>query len=131
MTREQEVKGRLVEVARRALNQTQSGSMRWRSTDDDDAFIFSGSRTSLIVDFIPRAAEYVLRVLNQNGTAIGELKSEWTLSESDDPWSTPERKAATWNSVLEGLYSAARHSALDVDAMLEATLKDLDDLDTF
>jgi hypothetical protein len=120
VTNEQNFRPQLTKIASAALDQTDKGAMAWRTTDDEDAFLFSGPKSSLIIASVtasnplfPRARILELRVLNNRGTVVETLRAS-----SDDNSS----------ELLRLLYQAARRSALDVDGVLDTTLKDLQEL---
>lgn len=123
------IRERLIEIARASLQRTQDGSMEWRPTDDEAAFLYSGSSTSLIIDYFPQDEQFQLRLLNGRGTVIGTLETEWDPDLSDPtPWG---KTAAPWNEVLATLHDAAKRSALQIDVLLDSTLRDLNEMPPF
>lgn len=123
MTSERPVTDRLHEIATMLLQRTRADAVTWRTTDDEDAFLYSGSKSSLIIDYFPGRDEYELRLLNQRGTVVESLGTAWTSGV--DPWDAPNQPAK-WNKTLEQLHDAARRSALDIDGLLESTLADIE-----
>jgi hypothetical protein len=124
VTNEQDFRPQLEKIASEALEQTHKGMMTWRTTDDEDAFLFSGPKSSLIIasEFrslmglsspFPKTRRVELRVLNNRGTVVETLRA----STGDDSY-----------ELLRSLYEAARRIALDVDGVLDTTLKDLQGL---
>lgn len=119
---------RLAEVARVSLKRTREGVLDWRTTDDEAAFLFSGTSSSIIADFYPRKDLYEIRILNSRGTIVESLRSrEVTVDEG--PWSSVE--PAPWNELLKELHDAARRSALRIDEVLDETLQELNNLGLF
>jgi hypothetical protein len=120
VTNEPDFRPQLRKIASEALEQTHKGVMAWRTTDDEDAFLFSGAKSSLIIasvvarnSLFPKARRLELRVLNNRGMVVGTLRAG-----ADDDSS----------ELLSQLYRAARRIALDVDGVLDTTLRDLQDL---
>lgn len=121
MINEQASTDRLIEVAEALLDKTRKGEVSWRTMDDEDAFLYSGSRSSLVIDFNSRRETFELRLLNQRGTVV-ETLSTAEVSTPTDPWASGP---AEWNDTLAHLHDAARRSALDIDGLIESTLADL------
>jgi hypothetical protein len=121
VTNEENFRPQLEKIASEALEQTHKGVMVWRTTDDEDAFLFSGPKSSLIISSelrsviggFPKTRYFELRVLNNRGTVVETLRT----SASDD-----------LSELLGSLYHAARRIALDIDSVLDTTLKDLQGL---
>lgn len=120
MSTDRTLEERLVSIAQAALEQTKSGQMAWRTTDDEDAFLFSGSRTSLIVDVYPAQNRFQLRVLNPRGTSVAELDGTY------EPFSPDRAVGNQTYDLLENLHDAARRSALDIDVLLDSVLADVE-----
>lgn len=116
---------RLHEVAQRLLAETLNGNVDWRTTDDEDAFLYSGSSASIIIDYFSRNDSYSMRILNSRGTLVEELRSE---SAPEAPWGTSTPAAgAAWNETLSSLHNAARRRALNIDTLITSVLRDLDE----
>ncbi|MEV0803929.1 hypothetical protein AB0I34_39990 [Kribbella sp. NPDC050281] len=131
MSTEKSVNDRLHELAKKSLERTLAGQISWRTTDDEEAFLFAGAKSSLIVDKWRDSdgdLSYVLRLLNPRGTLVESLQTAYVgePTRADDPWAGKTFEPARWNETLELLYDAARRSALDIDAVLDAALNDLD-----
>lgn len=120
MSRDQTLQERLMQIAQASLEQTRSGQMSWRATDDEDAFLFSGSSTSLIVDAYPGLTKFELRVLNTRGTSIAELDGMYASS------APPHEGQNRVYDLLGSLHDAARRSALDIDVLLDSALADVE-----
>ena len=125
MTTDKPVTDRLFEIAAMLLNKTRSSALTWRATDDEDAFLYSGSKSSLIIDYNPGQDEYELRLLNQRGTVVESLTTAWEVVQNPSPWEDANRPAK-WNDTLMQLHDAARRSALDIDGLLDSTLADIE-----
>jgi hypothetical protein len=123
MARDPHVHQRLVDLAKNLLKRTQDGKISWTATDNDTAFLFSGTSTSVRIStyFDNEGESYTeLSFLNSRGTVVDSIRDEYHQVSSG--W-----EAADWNEVLDDLYYAARRDALDVDTMLDDFLADLED----
>ncbi|WP_433535358.1 hypothetical protein ACQPZK_25400 [Micromonospora sp. CA-249363] len=123
MSRETDIRDRMVQVAQNLLQQTLEGRARWSTTDQEDAYLFSGSRSSVKIEFYEDHDEgsvCKMSLLNQRGTLVQALKTELI-----PPTGTGPYEPADWNEVLERLYDAARREALDIDDLLDSVLDDL------
>jgi len=116
---------RLIEIARTALDRTQAKTIKWKTTDDEDTFFYSGLKTSLVADYFPRLGAYELRVLNSRGTAIASIKLE------PDTFDMSSMDGGVDYNILRDLHAAARESALDIDGTLAAALDELLDVPPF
>lgn len=129
MTWEQTVAEKLLEIARTALAQTRESKVNWRQMDDEFSFLFSGSKSSLIVDLHPREDRYELRLLNPRGTVVESLVLEKPVTVTD-PWGDKapippsDAEVANWE-LLRDLHEMARRNALDIDNLMDAALADL------
>lgn len=123
------IEARLFQLADRALAQTRAGVMAWRQTDDPAAFIFSGTKTSLIIDYYPRTKRYELRVINEDGRVVEELgRRPVEEVSSDDPWGAQDQNRRSQEyELFSNLHDAARRSAFDIDALLDSAFADVAD----
>jgi hypothetical protein len=124
MNRDQHVHQRLVDLAKSLLKRTEDGNISWTTTDNESVFLFSGTNTSV------RVSSYIdddndmrtkMSLLNSRGTVVESLESEFRRGPFD------EVQPAPWNQTLNDLYHSAKRSALNVDAVLDDLLADLDD----
>jgi hypothetical protein len=122
VTEQDDQEARLIQIAEVALGRTAAREMKWRMTDDPDAFAFSGSTTSLVVDHYPQSDVYELRVLNSRGIVVSTLRKDF------DPFSDNQAHDSDIRSMLKHLHEVARKSALDVDGTLDAALAELNSL---
>lgn len=131
MTLASETNDRLAKIAELLLKQTRSGVAAWKPTDDEGAFYYMGSKSSL---FISNSEDQDgddnvrLRILNDDGIEVGELRSAW-VSRDPDPWDASQRNygPGKFNGLLEDLFEAARRSALRIDEVLDSLYQDLSD----
>ena len=100
---------RLLEIVDALQHQTEVGHIKWQTTDDDEAFLYSAGSTSILVDTSALAApqKYWLKVINERGAEVERL-----VGSPDDPWDDKGNK-------LMALYTVARRSALSVDEVLD------------
>jgi hypothetical protein len=110
---------KLLDLATQALASTESGAMSWKETDDPDLFLYSGARTSLMIDKFPDSRRLVFKVLNDRGRIVEEVSR---MPNPSDPWG----EGALQYEVLQNLHAAARRSALQIEATIEQAFADLD-----
>lgn len=123
MTESQNSTARLIKLAIQAFDRTENGSLSWAETDDPDLFLYSGSRTALMIESEANQNLYRFKVLNDRGRVVEEV-SRWRgqLTGNADPWDDPNVEY----EALKKLYESARRSALQVDATIEQAFQDLD-----
>ncbi len=125
MSEHSSIPDRLMFLAQRCLDQTLQGVISWRTTDDINAFLFSGSKTSIIIDLFPQSSEYEFRIVNDRGVIVEELLRA-PQPDADDPWVTDtQTKLRQQYEILEALHDAARRSALNIDELLDSALDDV------
>ena len=115
---------RLSRIVSVLILQTQSRNVQWSTTDDDEKFLYTGSGSSILVDtnrtLTPQP--YWLKILNERGTVIENLHVM-----SGNPF---VEDGALESQVVE-LYELARRSALQIDAVLDGVLEELEALPPF
>jgi hypothetical protein len=118
-----DTQSRLAQLGDTLLKQTQAGAIEWRATDDEQAFLYRGSRGSIIVrrEWNERAerSNCFLTVLNTRGTEIESL-GEGTVKNEQG-----RVVAAGHNKMLRELYQHARRSALKIDEVIEGLLEEV------
>lgn len=116
---------RFLETVEQLASRTQSGNIKWKKTDSEDTFLFSGSKSSVIVTkWNDRDGDPMVRVsiLNSTGDEIGRLESEYL----HNPWNETTRYTdGENNALLEALWESARRTALNIDEVLDSLLDDL------
>lgn len=122
MTELESLELKMTEILRSSLARTVEGVMKWRTTDDEDAFTYSGVSTSLVIDLWPESGKIQLRVLNARGTVVATL-------ESTPPGPLDEDVRSKRYSMLVSMHDAARRNALNIDGVLTAALEELAALD--
>lgn len=115
---------RMLKIAKALLTQTTNGNITWQATDDPEAFLYSGSKTSIIIDTNNKRAPqpFWLKILNQNGTVVETLYAVQVFGDDDTK--------ANYE-LLKALHSLARRNALKVDAVIDGVLQELEDLPPF
>jgi hypothetical protein len=111
-----------VRLIRRLIEKTNAGEVRWEATADDEvyqaAFPSYGVRVERRHDRWQNETEgYVVYVLNQEGTAVDEMRDE-NFVEADFGRSPFLQ--------LQDLFQGAKRTALGADQALDAILGDLD-----
>ncbi len=122
MARDNELRDKLIALARQLLNGTKSGKVAWAPTDDDNTFLCTGTRSSVTVELtVDRDgdAHVTLSILNSQGATVDSIKSEFTQIAQDEWQGEP------WNTALEDLFYAARRSAYNVDDAIDSLLADI------
>ncbi len=120
----------LLRVLAVIVRSTKEGKVKWRTTDKENAFLFSGSGSSVLVQSWLDAARdqnVGVKILNASGQEVASLKSTWPDNPEVD-WSDPDSKRylpGPNNALLEDLYESARRAALDIDGVLDSLLKDV------
>jgi hypothetical protein len=96
----------MLRLARSLRSQTQQGQIHWQTTDRDNQFLFSSTRSGALI--IKEGANYyTLQLLNSVGSVISTLQSTGPFDES------------VRNQLLEELYYSARSDALDIENSLQ------------
>lgn len=124
MAKDPHVHQRLVDLAKSLLERTRDDKISWTATDNETAFLFSGTSTSVRIStsFDNDGDMHTkLSLLNSRGTEVDSLQNEYHPAEISG-WEPED-----WNEVLDDLYYSARRKALDVDSMLDDILADLED----
>lgn len=120
---DEHVQKRMVLLARTLLSGTNSGQIAWSITDKETSFLFSGTNASVKIGRSARSRsgdDIFLALLNAGGFEVAKIEK---VPPSDDPWAKDDEIA--FNDLFDGLYSAARRSALNVDGVLDAIFADL------
>lgn len=115
----------ILAIAKIALERTKEKVLEWRTTDDEESFIYSGESTSLVVARVRGPQPYEFRILNQRGTEIGSVAPK-----ENDVW-MPDADRSPDFAIIEELYTLARRSALRVDETLKAALRELKEMPPF
>jgi hypothetical protein len=114
-------------VAGLLLKRTEEGRIRWKTTDQPDTYLFSGSASSVLASSYvdPEGDQNVtVRFLNSMGEEAGELKTTW-ISDADTWNSSHDYQPGPNNELLGKLFEAARRSALRIDELLGSLVNDL------
>ncbi|PSK67453.1 hypothetical protein B0E53_00572 [Micromonospora sp. MH33] len=120
MSREQDVRGRMVSLAEKLLQRTLDSGIRWIETDRDDQYLYPASNSGVTIERHEDRFEglyYQLTLLNADGKAVQELSTASGDSEGE---------RASWNTTLERLFDAARREALGIDSLIDDTLRDVE-----
>lgn len=115
---------RLEQLVRQLMKQTSAGRISWSSTDSENIFMFSGEKSSVLIEqHLDRDGDpwTTLKILNERGTQVEELLSEY----ESDPGSGGYRLTSPSQN-LRDLYSLARSSALEIDEVLDSLFSDLE-----
>ncbi len=118
-----ELDPRILEILKALIFHTQAGNVQWQTTDDEEKFIYSGSRSSIVVDSATNRTPqpYWFQILNQRGVVIEEVETS-----DDDPSISTDL-----NNAVIRLYGLAARSALQVDVAIDSVLKELNELPPF
>lgn len=118
---------KLAELAKRLLERTEGGAIRWEQTDQPSYFTTVLSSGSVAIEQ-RSGSVFQLSVLNPDGVrleaATGRTDQETVLSAFDR---APTEDEERLNRFLPGLHDLARRQALGVDEALDAPL--LNELD--
>jgi hypothetical protein len=124
MSREQDVRARMIDLLDRLLRRTLDGTIRWIETDRDDQYLYPASTSGVTIErFYDRNDDdntYQLTLLNSDGKAVQELAT--TVIQVDNVW-----EPQPWNEMLERLFDAARREALGIDELIDKTLQDVEE----
>jgi hypothetical protein len=116
---------RILALVNLLTKQTIAGKISWVATDKESVYMYSGGKSSVIVNQWPDQDGDLITVvviLNERGTPVEELRSGF--ENSGDPWS--EYEPSAWNKSLESLYRVARSNALDIDQVLDDLMAELE-----
>jgi hypothetical protein len=121
MASDEEVQDRLVKMATNLLEATKAGKISWAVTDDEEKFLYAGTRSSVTVDKWDddQGTHTELRLLNNRGATVDSLVTN-TVHRDDRMITAP------WNKLLDDLYHAARRVAYDVDDAINSMLSDIE-----
>jgi hypothetical protein len=100
----------MLAISKKLLELTEAGKIDWRATDNNNAFLYTGSTASVL---------------------LGRLPAEWTVTLS--LWNSTGpvesiREGPNTESVLSNLYELARQRALQPDRIIADFLRELDDI---
>jgi hypothetical protein len=111
------------QLAIRLLERTRAGGVRWQATDRPDAFLFSGSQAAVVIRTRDDDGNYPfeLALLDGNGNEVEKLFSHF-----DDPDEQPRYTATDYAQVLDDLWEAARAIALNIPALVDSLVTDID-----
>ncbi|MEV4185235.1 hypothetical protein AB0J28_27820 [Streptosporangium canum] len=113
----------MMELIQLLTKRTEQGRITWKTTDKEDAYIFSASNSSVVVSgkYDEEDDFHVnIRLLNQQGTEADAIYSTWHGRDA-----TGEYIAGPHNQALEAIYEAARRSALRIDDIIDDMLSAL------
>lgn len=119
MGKSEELRSRMIDLAKRSLKQTLEGKIKWTATDREDEYIYAGSNTSLSVENSNSPDDpyyYRFCLLNSRGNIVEQLSDEWPSPDHDVPWA----------DLVQELYVSARRSALNIDALIDSAISDVD-----
>jgi hypothetical protein len=100
-----------------------AGKISWTLTDDEDKFLYAGTRSSVTIEeFSDRyfSNRIALCLLNSEGTIVDSIRSELVTDESGAEVPAP------WNQKLDELFYTARRVAHKADEALESMLADIE-----
>jgi len=119
-----------MQIAQALLDQTKYGNIEWQSTDDDEAFLYSTSNSSIIIDTASRTGPqpYWLKILNQRGTVVETLDYN---PQAEDEWMESQVTENKVGALLGKLHEAARRQALQIDDVINAVLRELKEMPPF
>jgi len=122
MTRDKDLQERMLVLAKNLLEATDQGKISWALTDEEQKFLYAGSRSSVTIEsYRDRDGDNVttLSLLNSRGTTVDSLQTDYAYIEDHS-------NAMPWNDILEDLYHAARRVAHNVDEAIESMLVDIE-----
>lgn len=126
MSRDVNVRDRMVQLAKRLLEGTQEGRTHCSATDREETFLYSGTKTSVKIErFEDRedGESHRVTLLNERGSVVEELSTRTVSNYADGEW---QHDHAPWNETVESLFEAARRDALNIDVLLDSVLEDID-----
>lgn len=118
-----DLRQKMIDFANSLLQQTIVGKAAWTPTDDEEKYLFAGTRASVTIEsFIDRDGDRqsTLSLMNSQGVIIDSLKCEWI----DHGGGSFEGEY--WNAVLDELFTAARRTAYNVDDAIASLLVDIE-----
>ena len=105
------------QIATALLDQTRADEIQWQVTDSDSQFIFSSTRSAVLIikssDNLTANPRYQLQLLNGSGAIITSFVGRYIYDNSKGEF-TPTGRL----KLLEELYYAARSNALNIDNTL-------------
>jgi hypothetical protein len=122
MTGEDYSRERMIALAKDLLTGTTEGKIAWTATDDETTFLYSRPNWSVtICSMVDRDGDNQtkLSVHNSRGTVVRILENRFRQKAKGG------YEPGEWNELLDGLFIAARGSALAVDDILDDILADL------
>jgi len=122
MSNTDDFREQMLTMVKSLLAATKEGKITWATTDADDKYIYSGTRSSVTIEDVwDRFGDRTTTVclLNSRGVVVDSLQTEG--SQVDDKF-----VPAPWNDLLEDLYHAARRVAHNVDDALESMMSDIE-----
>lgn len=125
-----EVRDRLVRIAKQLLRRTSLGEISWDETDREEDFVYPGTDSSVSIyrnsQVNESRGQYKLTVFSQRGAMVGELRSGTVTRADPNLEGMQVVEHAPWNEVLRELHTAARTSALNVEGILDSLMDDLE-----
>jgi hypothetical protein len=111
---------RLLELANRLVQSTESGQIEWKG-DQDSGFYVSTAAGAINIQSKDRDGQqpYRLVIYDSAGTEVDSLET-YTYQIDVDEW-----EPAAWNDSLETLYETARRNALNIDKVINDIVRDL------
>ncbi len=115
----EEVRDKMISLARALLSQTNKGALNWEETDNEDTFLYPGGNSSLTISMVRTRRDeerYRLTLSNSRGTPVEALESAYdSIGMQEHPY-TP---------ILRDLFDAARGNALQVETVLDEALREV------
>ncbi|WP_124775748.1 hypothetical protein [Micromonospora inaquosa] len=121
MSKEQDIRRRMADLASSLLAATLEGRIQWSTTDDEDQYLYAGSKSSVLIeqDLHHSRWNHKLAILNTRGTEVESIADDW------DTNSVPPQPDPV-NIILEQLFDASRRQALGVDDLLDSAMHDIE-----
>jgi hypothetical protein len=120
--KDEHLRNRLIDLAADMLNRTLNGEIAWVGTDQENTFLFSGTKSSITISSLTdREGDQnsIISLLNARGTVVESLQGEF------HPDGMGGYAPGEWNETLNDLFFAARRSALDADTLLDSIIEDM------
>jgi hypothetical protein len=118
----QSIREEMLTLAEVVLRQTKQDKVKWSPTDDDDQFLFSSAKSSLLIrgdigqydyESTPEdEGDFSLMLLNRNGSVAGRLEVEFGIVYDE----SQESERYQEYLLLKRLYFEAQSRALEIDA---------------
>jgi len=117
MTNEPE---QLERLAKRLLGLTLAKKIAWSEADRPGIYLYSASSSSVTIKNkdLDDKHPYILTLYGESGTAVDSLSSTFMGD-------APGEEEPLLNPLLEGLYVAARRSAINIEGILDALYSEL------